>query len=50
MTKFNSTFKVDPFIIGRRLTGTGEMDLVWMDIINVYGSIPPLTPSDRDKP
>lgn len=50
MTKFNRAFKVDPVIIGRRLTVTGEMDLFWMDLIIFYGSIPPLTPSDRDKP
>ena len=37
-------------IIGRRIAVTGEMNLVWMDLIIVYGFIPPLTPSDRDEP
>jgi len=50
MTKFNRSFKVYPLIIGRKLTVTGEMDLVWMDLIIIDGSILPLTPSDSDKP
>jgi hypothetical protein len=35
MTTFNRGFKFDPVIIGRRLTVTGEMSLVWVDLIIV---------------
>lgn len=39
MTRFNSAVEFDPVIIRRRLTVTREMDLIWMDLITIFGSI-----------
>jgi hypothetical protein len=39
MTKFSNAVKFDLVIIGRRPTVTRGMDLIWMDLIFVFGSI-----------